>query len=324
MISGRTEFISRANVHTPKYEARKYKTKTQQQRKSFQHTNGYHWPTSQLQKFSLAHPFSCTSKETRSVASLQAFYENQIKWACFNNFYNQRKQQLMYAAYMVAQNNLRHRQLLQSQQKFGNYTRPHQNFDNHNYNRTKFNVNSQTNRNFYQSKYKQFTTNKVKSNTTKNNPSKTFNKNQAREKMIVSTENFQQKHVKLQNTNINELECTPTMSNKKEIEYMQSMIADFSNKNKTSSSTKDTLRHLETLKTINNSSDVISINIPETYKSSGYLNLPQGRDSSTNNQIIVTEKQAEMIVNQVKKEMRGRDPENMYIKCPLCEKRIKR
>ena len=46
--------------------------------------------------------------------------------------------------------------------------------------------------------------------------------------------------------------------------------------------------------------------------------------SSASNQILVTEKQAEMIVNQVKEQMRGRDPENMYIKCPLCEKRIKR
>ena len=262
------------------------------------------------------------SKETNNVARMQALYENQIKWAYINNFYNQRRQQLMYAAYVIAQNNLRHRKLLQSQQKFGNYKGPHHNFDEHNYNKTKFNLSSQTNKNFYQSKQKLFTSNKERSNITKNIQSKDFIKSQKKEKMINSTKNAQHQHVKPNKTNINEIKCTSTTNNEKAIENIQAMVTGY--KDKTSSSTKDTLRSLETFQTINNSSDVISIDLPQTYKSSSYLNLSPESTSSTNNQIIVTEKQAELIVNQVKEQMRGRDPENMYIKCPLCEKRIKR
>ena len=105
---------------------------------------------------------------------------------------------------------------------------------------------------------------------------------------------------------------------------MKGIIADISDKNDKSSSDKYTSDNAKKIPSNTKSSDVISINLPETYKPSNYINLHQGSTASTNNQIIVTEKQAEMIVNQVKEEMRGRDPENMYIKCPLCEKRIKR
>ena len=261
------------------------------------------------------------NKETNSLARMQALYENQVKWACLNNFYNQRRQQLMYAAFVIAQNNFRHRELLQSQQKLGNYTGPHHNFDEHKYNKTKFNFSSQTNRNSYQSKHKHFSTNKLRSNATKSIQSKAIDKNQSSEKMINYTTNAQQKH---HNTNYNELKFTPNTNNEIAIEHIQSTIAEFSNKNKSISSTKDTLRNLETLQTNNSSSDVISIDLLKTYKSSSNLNLSPGSTISTNSQIIVTEKQAEMIVNQVKEEMRGRDPENMYIKCPLCAKRIKR
>ena len=102
------------------------------------------------------------------------------------------------------------------------------------------------------------------------------------------------------------------------------MIADFSNKKNKSCLDDNTKNNPKQVQSFSKSSDVISINLPNSYKSSNYQTLSPGNTFQTNNQIIVTEKQAERIVNQVKEQMRGRDPENMYIKCPLCEKRIKR
>ena len=45
---------------------------------------------------------------------------------------------------------------------------------------------------------------------------------------------------------------------------------------------------------------------------------------SDTSQIKVSEEQADVIMNQVREQVRGKDPANMYIECPLCDKKIKR
>ena len=125
------------------------------------------------------------SKETNNVAKMQALYQNQVKLACLNNFYNQRRQQLMYAAYLIAQNKLRNRGFMHIQQNLSNCMRPHQNYDNLMYSQNMFNVSKNTKRNFFQPKHKQFTTNKVRRNTIENFKSNDLNKNHRKENMII-------------------------------------------------------------------------------------------------------------------------------------------
>ena len=51
---------------------------------------------------------------------MRAFYVAQMKLVYLNNFYNQRRQQMLYAAYIFAQNKLKYNNHLQHQQYFAN------------------------------------------------------------------------------------------------------------------------------------------------------------------------------------------------------------
>ena len=267
----------------------------------------------------MANPFSSINNQTNNVARMHALYENQMKWVCLNNFYNHRRQQLIFAAYMMAQNNIKQVRLLQSQQIRNSCFTPQQKFSNNMADGSNQRYNS-----YCQPKLKNTRTIKVRGNVTEKTTIDDLKKRSNEGKLNISFPTSQQKHKNPLNTMNNPLENTATTNSKKATENIKAMVADFSNKKNENCLDNFTKNNPKHFRSSSNSSNVISINLPKNYKPSSYLNSPQGSTSSTNNQIIVTEKHAELIIYQVKEEMRGKDPENMYIKCPLCEKRIKR
>ena len=267
-------------------------------------TNSYHQQMNHLQQFLSANP------------RMRALYESQMRLVYLNNFWNQRRQQMLYAAYMFAQNKLKYNSHLQHhianrlvQQKrwnaMNNNQRTFLNQPNKSYNYNNF-CNIQSN------------------NKTFNERSSEKNKKAYKHKncnKVKNTFNFSKTN-KLPVENNTDLQISSSTNKNIIKNHMQALINGFAIKNKHPSTTASTSKQAKAQNSIN-SSNVISIRIPnvtERYKPNNHFNS----SSSTSNQIIVTEKQAKLIVNQVKEEMRGRDPENMYIKCPLCEKRIKR
>ena len=316
MCPGQTQFVSKKILTTQKDKAGINYLNSKQKPQNYQQNNGFRLPYRKLQQFSMINCFSSMNKQANSLAKMQVLYENQIKWAYINNFYNQRRQQLIFAAYMMAQNNIKQGRLLQSQQSFSNCFTTQQNFCNNMIHVSKKRYDS-----YFQPKNKNIRTNEVRGYNNAKFNIDGHNKSSIEEKLNSSTEASQQKQKNPLNTINKASQKTASINN---IENMKGIIADISDKNDKSSSDKYTSDIAKKIPSNTKSSDVISINLPETYKPSNYINLHQGSTASTNNQIIVSEKQAELIVNQVKEQMRGRDPENMYIKCPLCEKQIKR
>ena len=279
--------------------------KMQQKRVINDQSNGYNRQMNNLPQFISANP------------RMRALYEYQMKLVYLNNFYNQRRQQMLYAAYIFAQNKLKYNNHLQHPQKFANGFMQQNICNAIHISQMKF-LNQQNispNNNFcnIQSMNKSFhETNNKK--TKKENKQKSCNK--AKNTFSVLKTN------KLAVENKTDIQIT-TSTNKKIIEnHMEALINSFAIKKKHPSTTAITSKQAKTHNSISSSNE-ISIRLPnatESFKSTNCMNS----SSSASNQILVSEKQAEMIVNQVKEELRGRDPENMYIKCPLCEKRIKR
>ena len=289
---------------------------TQQHPVNYKQTNGNHWPNNQLQQFLLANQLSSMQEDKNNLASMQALYESQMKWACLNNFYNHRIQQMFYAAYIIAQNSFKNRGFLPHQHNFTNSFMPQQNWNGINYNQGMF---------FNQPNIKQ------KHNKYYNPQNKKYNKSTDIEKASNKTNNSKKCKKTIQpnefKTKSSDFQSASSKYNYNQSKHMQALTSGFTTKNETDSLKIKTSNHLETLQNFTKSSGVIAKTLPEvteTYKSTICSNLSPKRGISTNHQIIVTETEAEMIVNRVKEEMRGRDPENMYIKCPLCEKRIKR
>ena len=319
MCLGQTHFFSTKIVNTQKESARKNFLSSKQQPQNYQQNEIYKFPYSKLQQFSTNNSFLSVKLQTNRLARMQALYKNKVKWAFINNFYNQRRQQLTYAAYMMAQNNITQNRLLLNKQNVNSCFTPQQSLSNN-----MIHVNNQRYNSYCQPKLNNIGSNKIKSNTTAKVKSKVLNKRLHQEKLNSSTEVRHQKHKHPPSTINNALDNAATTNIKKSIENIKAMIADSSNKKNKSCLDDNTRNNQKQFQSYSKSSDVISINLPNSYKSSNYQTLSPGNSFQTNNQIIVSEKQAELIVNQVKEQMRGRDPENMYIKCPLCEKRIKR
>ena len=269
-------------------------------------TNGYHQQMNHLQQFLSANP------------RMRALYESYMRLAYLNNFYNQRRQQMLYAAYMFAQNKLKYNSHLQHRQHFANGFTQQKRWNAMNNNQRTF-LNQPNISHNYNTFCNIQSNNKTFNNTTSNKTKKRNSfKNCRRAKNTFSF----LKTNKLSVENNADMQIKSSTNKNIIKNHMQPFINGFAIKNKNPSTTASTSKQAKTFKNIS-SSNVISIRLPnatENFKSTKYMNS----SSSTSNQIIVTEKQAEMIVNQVKEEMRGRDPENMYIKCPLCEKRIKR
>ena len=124
MCPGQTQFVSTKILTTQKESKRKKLLSQKQQSQNYQQNNGFKLPHRQLLQFSITNPFSSMNKQTNSLARMQAFYENQIKWAYINNLYKQRRQQFIYAAYMMAQSNNRQSRLLLNQQNVNNCFTP--------------------------------------------------------------------------------------------------------------------------------------------------------------------------------------------------------
>ena len=279
--------------------------KMQQKRVINDQSNGYNRQKNNLPQFISANP------------RMRALYEYQMKLVYLNNFYNQRRQQMLYAAYIFAQNKLKYNNHLQHPQNFANGFMQQNICNALHISQMKF-LNQQNispNNNFcnIQSMNKSF-------HETNNKKTKKVNKqtscNKAKNTFSVLKTN------KLPVENKTDIQIT-TSTNKKIIEnHMEDPINSFAIKKKHPSTTAITSKQAKTHNSISYSNE-ISIRLPnatESFKSTNCMNS----SSSASNQILVSEKQAEIIVNQVKEQMRGRDPENMYIKCPLCEKRIKR
>ena len=214
---------------------------------------------------------------------------------------------------MMAQSNIKQGRLLQN---VNSYVTPQRSFNN--------NISNPKYNSYFKIELKNTGTNKVRSNTAAKIKSDVLNKSSFEDKLNSLTEASQQKHKNPRNTINNAVENSETLNNKKSIENTTAIIANFSNKKNKSGLRSCNKNNQKQTIDYSKSSDIISINLPDSYKSQSYQNLSIGNSLQTNNQIIVSEKQADMIVNQVKEQMRGKDPENMYIKCPLCEKRIKR
>ena len=302
--------------------------KIQQQPVNSEKINGYPWPNNQLQQFILANQFPSLQADKNNLAGMQSLYESQMKWASLSNFYNQRMQQMFYAAYIIAQNNLKNSGFLKHQQNFTHSVMPQRNgmnitqrmlFNQPNISEKHNNIYHRLNKNEKPCKC----TTKEKENSITDDLLKC---NNSENKFRLSKTTPFSHHCKSDIMKNSDLQTTSAKNNKKKY-HMQSLTSGFTAKKETDSLTITTSKHLESLQNFTKSTDVISIKLPQIIKaseSSSYQNLSPRRVASTNHQIIVTETEAEMIVNQVKEEMRGRDPENMYIKCPLCEKRIKR
>ena len=53
------------------------------------------------------------------------------------------------------------------------------------------------------------------------------------------------------------------------------------------------------------------------------LAKPMNRNFTAHN-LKITEEEADVIKKRIKEQVRGKDPDNLYIECPLCDKKIKR
>ena len=241
---------------------------SKQQPQNYQHNNIYELPYRKLQQFSANNSFLSVELQTNSLARMQASYENQLKWACFNNFFYQRRQQLIYTAYMMAQSNTRQGKLLLNQQNVNNYFTPKQNFSNN-----MIHVSNQRYNSYCKPKHKNIRTTKVRNNITARTNSDIQSKSYYEEKISSSKEANQQKHKDPLNTTNSTLENDASKSNKKSIENTKAMVADFSNKYNICSLDNYTRNNPKQIPSFSKSSDVISISIPETYKSSNYQNL---------------------------------------------------
>ena len=268
-------------------------------------TSGYHQQMNHLQQFLSANP------------RMRALYESQMKLVYMNNFYNQRRQQMLYAAYIFAQNKLKYNIHLQHQIYFAKEFMQQKRCNTINNNQRTFlnQSNISPNNNFcnIQSNNKILLETASKKNKKVN---KQRNCNKAKNTFSFLKSN------KLPVENKTDMQITISTKKQTTKNNTEALINSFAIEKKHPLGTAITSKQAKTLNSISSSND-ISIRLPnatENFKSTNYMNS----SSSASNQILVSEKQAEMIVNQVKEQMRGKDPENMYIKCPLCEKRIKR
>ena len=287
--------------------------KIQQRAVNMEKPNGYHWPNNQLQQFLLANQSLSLQGDKNNLAKMQVLYESHMKWACLNNYYNQRLQQMFYAAFIIAQNNFKKTGFLPPQQNVTNSFMPQRNWRNLNYNQRMFSNQANKNpKNLYHSQNKNDNSYKSTSKTitkSKNNNSKKYNKV---DNKFTFPKTMQPNQCKPNLMKDSDLQNSLPKYKVNQSNHMQALIAGFATKKETDSLKTSTNKE-ESLLNFTKPPYEISIKIPqiiENSKSRSYLNLSPGRGSSENHQIIVTETEAEMIVNQVKEEMRGRDPEN--------------
>ena len=269
-------------------------------------TSGYYQQINNLQQFISANP------------RMRVLYESQMKLVYLNNFYKQRRQQMLYAAYIFAQNKLKYNIHLQQRQHFTNGFMQQKRCNTINNNQAKFQNQLNIIQNYIN--FCNIQNNDKSFNKLTRKKDKRANKHKSCNE-VKNTFSFLKTN-KLPVENKTDMQITTSTKRNIIKNHMEDLINSFAIKKNHPSTTASTPKQAKTHNSISYSNE-ISIRLPnatENFKSTNYMNS----SSSTNNQILVTEKQAEMIVNQVKEQMRGRDPENMYIKCPLCEKRIKR
>ena len=158
-----------------------------------------------------------------------------MKWAYLNNFYNQRRQQFIYAAYMMAQNNIKQGRLFKSQHSVTNSFRPQQNFS-----KNLIHVRDKKYNSYFQPKNKNITTNEVRCYNTAKFKRDGHNISSFEDKLNSSKEASQQKNKNPLNTTNKASENTASINNKNVINNMKGIIADISDKHDKSSSDKYT------------------------------------------------------------------------------------
>ena len=235
MCPGQTQFVSKKILTTQNDKAGINYLNSKQKPQNYQQNNGFRLPYRKLQQFSMINRFSSMNKQANSLAKMQVLYENQIKWAYINNFYNQRRQQLIFAAYMMAQNNIKQGRLLQSQQSFSNCFTTQQNFSNNLIHVSKKRYDS-----YFQPKNKNIRTNEVRGYNTAKFKRDGHNISSFEDKLNSSKEASQQKNKNPLNTTNKASEKTASINNKNVINNMKGIIADISDKHDKSSSDKYT------------------------------------------------------------------------------------